>query len=257
VRPDQLLTHIQIFAIPDERSVFINRSLCYLPAMLSDTAEKLEPGPPEEDSEIQQVLLCDFGQALARPYLLVLLRSNLLAVYEAVLDFSSTAPSRLACRFSKVLVHELSARSQTQIKLAAVASGPNGCRGVFVSGDKPVWLLAADHGKVQVFDFQEAAVPSLAVCASQSYFTSGVVSLFFLTLRVFSFGQDAFVATLADACWDQALPWTTVNADRTYMGIAYDKPSESYVAASMHTPPFELFSDEDGQPVWRPDRKPP
>ena len=49
-------------------------------------------------------------------------------------------------------------------------------------------------------------------------------------------------------------PWLTVNADRTYMGIAYDKTSETFIGASVYNPSFELFGDDDGAPIWRPDR---
>ena len=62
-------------------------------------------------------------------------------------------------------------------------------------------------------------------------------------------------ACLPTACTDGALPWTTISTGRTYNNIAFDRPSEAYVASSIFEAPFELFDDER-QPIWRADGKP-
>jgi cleavage and polyadenylation specificity factor subunit 1 len=44
------------------------------------------------------------------------------------------------------------------------------------------------------------------------------------------------------------LPFTKVVQNRLYTGVAFDKPSQSYIAIASYEAPFEIF-DEQGDPI--------
>ncbi|KAM9292267.1 cleavage and polyadenylation specificity factor subunit 1 isoform 1-T1 [Gastrophryne carolinensis] len=161
---------MEIYQLPDWRLVFLVKNFPMGQKVLVDSSPTQGESRKEEATRqgemplVKEVLLVGLGNRQSRPYLLVLVDSELL-IYEA---FAHDSQGNLKVRFRKV-PHNINFRErrQRQSKKKAEGSGDDpgsraricrfrffqdiyGYSGVFICGPSPHWLLVTSRGALRL-----------------------------------------------------------------------------------------------------------
>ena len=251
---------LQLRSLPSHDILFEASGVTLFPDVIEDGSSVAMPEDLDEDDvEVERIACVAVGQASPRPHLAILLKNGALAVYEAFPSISAAAsatrPATLGVRFVKVLTKRLPNPPPRRRGAAPEDFPPakrelvpfndlNGYTGVFVTGEEPAWLVAADHGPAQLYDHGEKGVYSFSPVA----FEAGDGIDFVVQSK-----QGASVAGLPrEIGFDRTMPITRVPVDRQYGELVFDLDSGLYVGGTLNETPFASFT-EDGEPVFTAD----
>lgn len=184
----------------------------------------------------------------------VLHKSGRLNTYEAQPRFTLDTPNlprrSLAIRYRRVHTQLLS--SSTGSKLGYKMhpfSDLEGYTGVFVTGEKPQWIIGSAVHPVRSFGLKQAAATfgrTTHLGGMGEYF----IRIEDVSPRLRGFWlktQGTFICYLpAGLTTDFEMPCDRYEMDRVYTNIAFDPPSGHYVGAAAITVPFQAY-DEEGE----------
>jgi cleavage and polyadenylation specificity factor subunit 1 len=161
---------VQIISLPGLEVVFRSEGLGQSDSSFTDDllSDQLEHPADDDTDLIKQLLFCSIGSHHPRPHILALHRSGRLNVYEAqprfTLDSSQshsqgTTRRSLAVRFRKVHTQLLPLDSSSRLQYNLIPfTNIEGLTGVFVTGEKPFWIVGSDAHGVRAFGLKQAAM---------------------------------------------------------------------------------------------------
>jgi len=111
-----------------------------------------------------------------------------------------------------------------------------GQTGVFITGEKPQWIMSSDAHPVRAYPLKQAAF------AFGKTTHMGGTGEYFIRIE-----DGSFICYLPPTLnTDFAMPCDRYPMERTYTNIAFDPPSGHYVGAAAITVPFQAY-DEEGE----------
>lgn len=111
-----------------------------------------------------------------------------------------------------------------------------GLTGVFITGDRPQWVVSSDAHVVKAYGLKQAAF------AFGKTTHLGGTGEYFIRIE-----DGSFICYLPPSLnTDFAMPCDRYPMERVYTNIAFDPPSGHYVGASAITVPFQAY-DEEGE----------
>ena len=115
-------------------------------------------------------------------------------------------------------------------------SGVEGLTGVFITGDKPQWIVSSDAHVVKAYGLKQAAF------AFGKTTHLGGTGEYFIRIE-----DGSFICYLPPTLnTDFAMPCDRYPMERVYTNLAFDPPSGHYVGAAAITVPFQAY-DEEGE----------
>jgi cleavage and polyadenylation specificity factor subunit 1 len=117
----------------------------------------------EDQDPIKQILFTLVGANAPRPHLLALHVSGRLNVYEALprytLDTASQSRRSLAVRFKKVYNQSLPIPATSKLPYTLIPfSDIEKQTGVFITGERPHWILSSDAHPLKAYGLKQSAV---------------------------------------------------------------------------------------------------
>ncbi|KAJ3476928.1 hypothetical protein NLI96_g10812 [Meripilus lineatus] len=264
---------MEIWTLPKLTLIFSTNAVSTLESVLTDSedgpASSLPQDPPRkvQDLDIEQILIAPLGESRPRPHLLIWLRSGQFAAYEACPSHSlasrpapSTRASTLLIKFVKVVSRVFDIQHHTEdaertvlaeqkkisrLFIPFVTSPVPGTTfsGVFLTGDRPCWILSTDTGGIRLFPSGHSVVHAFTACSlweSKSDFL------------LYSDEGPTLVEWIPDIQLGLPLPSRTVSKPRPYSNVVYEPSTSLLVAASSLQARFSSF-DEDSNLIWEPD----
>ncbi|CCL98048.1 uncharacterized protein FIBRA_00042 [Fibroporia radiculosa] len=262
---------IEIWTLPKLGLAFSTTHAAGLESVLTDLydppALSVPQDPPRKPQEldIEQLLVAPLGESSPRPHLMLFLRSGQLAVYEVhstpvpAEPLPAARSSTLLVKFVKVLSRAFNIQHSDEVEksvlaeqkrishlLIPFATSPSPGQtfsGVFLTGDRPSWLLCTDKGGVKVLPSGHSVVHA---------FTASSVWESKNDFLLYSEEGPSLMEWLPDVQLDGHLPSRSVPRPRSYSNVVYDPSTSLIVAASSQQSKFASY-DEDGNIVWEPD----
>ncbi|KAI0784088.1 CPSF A subunit region-domain-containing protein [Abortiporus biennis] len=264
---------MEIWTLPKLTLIFSTSSVPALENVLTDSGDapalSLPQDPPRkpQDLDIEQILVTPLGESSSKPHLLVFLRSGLFAAYEAFpLRFTeefvppSTRASTLPIKFVKVTSRAFDIQQHNEeteksvlaeqkrisrLFIPFVTSPVPGISytGVFLTGDRPCWILATDKGGVKIHPSGHAVVNAFTACSLWE--TKG-------DFLMYTDEGPILLEWMPDIQIHDHLPRRSIPKPRSYSNVVYDPSTSLLVAASSIQTKFASY-DEDGNIVWEPD----
>ena len=235
---------LQIRALPDLGIVLQSRGVAASdPSFSDDAGASQQPSELEieEADHVKQLLFTPVGKGTPRPHLLALHHSGRLNIYEAqpryTLDATTQSRRSLATRFRKVYTTLLPLSSSSRLPYTMIPfANIESQTGVFITGDKPQWVMSSDAHPLHVFGLKQAAF------AFGKTTHLGGQGEYFIRIEDGSF--ICYLPPLLNT--DFAMPCDRYAMERVYTNVAFDPASAHYVAASSITVPFQIY-DEEGE----------
>jgi cleavage and polyadenylation specificity factor subunit 1 len=214
----------------------------------------------------------------------VFLRSGQLAIYEihqatGTFEATSARSSSLHIKFVKVVsrAFDIQKPEETEKSILAeqkrvshtlipfVTTPPSGSTlsGVFLTGDRPCWILATNTGGIQIHSSGHSVVHSFTACSlwdSKGDFLLYAddvsrLSIFPVTWKSKLLQGPRLLEWIPGFELGTPLPTRPVPRGRSYSNVMFDSSTCLIVAASSLQAQFASF-DEDGNKIWEPDGKP-
>lgn len=155
----------QIRALPDLALVLESDGLnASEPSFADDytAADIDDENSTGERDTVTQMLFANIGTTSPRPHLLALHTSGRLNIYEAIprftLDTASQSRRSLAVRFRKVHTQLLPSPLKPKLSYTLVPfANIEGHTGVFITGEKPFWILSSDAHPLKAYPLKQSA----------------------------------------------------------------------------------------------------
>ncbi|KAI0052046.1 hypothetical protein FA95DRAFT_1593031 [Auriscalpium vulgare] len=262
---------MEIWSLPKLALMFSTTAIASLQGLLIDSfdppALSLPQDPPRkpEELDIDQILITTIGQTSPVPYLLVFLRSGQLAIYEALPSelipdpTSLTRPSSVLVKFAKLVSRVFDIQQPDEQDTSILAEQRRISRqfipfttspapgttftGVFLTGDRPCWILGTDKGGLKIHPSGHAVVYSFT---SSSLFESKGDFL------IYSEEGPTLLEWAPDLDVSGDLISRHVPRGKSYTHVLFDPTHCLLVAATSLQSPFSSY-DEDGNEIWVPD----
>ncbi|KAM0749012.1 hypothetical protein T439DRAFT_382097 [Meredithblackwellia eburnea MCA 4105] len=244
---------LKVYALPNMQEVFSSAAVTLLPSIILDGAKQPIPEDVDpDDVEVDRIAIFNIGQSRIRPHLFILLTNGSLAVYEGHSSVSAASSATrpegsLGLRFVKVCIKRLPpprrrvAGSPEPAKREFVPFAcVDGYSGVFVTGEDPMWVLAADHGQANIYEHSVKGVYSFSEFTFEDEGAGYIVQT----------REDLSVCSLpANSCFDREMPYIRIPRDRRYAALTFDIDSGLYACGALYDTEFMNFDDE-GKPVF-------
>ncbi|KIM78173.1 hypothetical protein PILCRDRAFT_98438 [Piloderma croceum F 1598] len=267
VRPQGVM---EIWSLPKLTLVHSTEGIATLQPVLVDSSDlpalSIPQDPPRkaQDLDIDQILIAPLGESSPRPHLLVFLRSGQLAIYEVLpaplpLDMPPVRTSFLAVKFVKVASRAFEIRRQDDMEKTVLAEQKRISRafipfvtspshgteytGVFLTGDRPSWILASNKSGVRVIPSGHTVVYSFTTCSLWE--SKG-------DFLLYTDEGPSLLEWMPDLQFSTRLPSRSVPRSRSYAHVVFDPSTSLIVAASSLQAAFASF-DEEGNKIWEPD----
>ncbi|KAI0731786.1 CPSF A subunit region-domain-containing protein [Fomitopsis betulina] len=268
VRPQGV---VEFWTLPKLTLAFSTTLAASLEPVVTDSydpvALSLPQDPPRkpQDFDIEQIVIAPLGESSPHPYLMLFMRSGLLAVYEAfpVQPPADPLPNDRTCtllvQFIKVVTRAFDIQVPEEQEKSALAevkkisrhlipfvSSPSPGQtfsGAFFTGDRPCWIISTDKGGVKVFPSGHSVVH--AFTASSLWESRG-------DFLLYSEEGPSLVEWMPDLQLTTQLPSRSVPRSKGYTNVVYDSNTSLIVAASSRQSRFASY-DDDGNIVWEPD----
>ncbi|OJA10745.1 hypothetical protein AZE42_07268 [Rhizopogon vesiculosus] len=265
---------MEIWSLPKLTLVFSSTAISTLENMLVDSCDppalSLPQDPPRklQDLDIDQIIIAPLGETSLVPHLFVFMRSGNMAIYEASSAPASAEqagpPSNPRTAFLKVKFHKVVSRTfeiqrmeETEKTVLAehkkisrtfvpfVTSPNTECilAGVFLTGDRPCWIIATDKGGLKVVPSGHNVVHAFTACSLWE--SKG-------DFLLYSDEGPTLLEWAPEVQLDSCLPYRSIPRSRTYSNVVFEQSASLIVAASSLQARFASY-DEDGNIVWEPD----
>lgn len=164
---DEYDADAQIRSLPDLAVVLESNGLTGSDTSFADDYRPSDTIAEEEDQDdqdpVKQILFTLVGANTPRPHLLALHVSGRLNVYEALtrftLDTASQSRRSLAVRFKKVYNQTLPIAATSKLPYTLIPfSKIEGQTGVFITGERPHWIMSSDAHPVKAYGLKQSAV---------------------------------------------------------------------------------------------------
>ncbi|KAF9486143.1 hypothetical protein BDN70DRAFT_870239 [Pholiota conissans] len=264
---------MEIWTLPKLTLAFSTDGLSTLQNVLVDShgpsAVSLPQDPPRkpQDLDVEQLLLAPIGESSPRPHLCVFLRSGQLTIYEVVPAGQSTEPlekkpraTHLKVIFTKTasmafeiqrqeegseksIVAEQKKISRNFIPFVTSPAPGTTYSGVFLTGDRPNWILAGNKSGVQIYPSGHSVVHAFTSCSlwdSRGDFL------------LYTEEGPNLLEWVPNFQLDGPLPCRSIPRGRSYSNVLFDPSTSLIVAASSLQAKFTSY-DEDGNRIWEPD----
>ena len=163
----------QIFLLPSLDLAWQCTGISMFPTVLEDGYEQAVPADVDaEEVAVRSVTCFTSGGELPRTHIMVTTASDTSALYEAVPTYERTverSQGSLGMRLSKIVSkrlvttgHKLCAPSVVRFDLRR--EGGARFSGLFITGARPLWVVATEHGPARFFEHAES--PVSAFCPS-------------------------------------------------------------------------------------------
>ncbi|KAF8318712.1 hypothetical protein DL93DRAFT_2225607 [Clavulina sp. PMI_390] len=253
---------LEVISLPTFDVAFSSSELLDIPSVISDTrsdnASRVAPDS-KLSGEVIKLTVAPIGVGDCNPHLVVLTRSNLVVVYEAIPDMATSLSSNssrslpssqalLPIKFIKKLSRALPVQAASSgaprhlISFSTICGGEQ-LSGVFGLGMRPFWLVATRVSSVRLHPSSHKVVHAFA--STNAFDPKGQ----FIVQTEAGVTLDEWIPNLS---LDADLPYHVVRTERLYSTITYDVTSQHYVAASLMKREFQLF-DEETNPLWTTD----
>ncbi|ORX39210.1 cleavage and polyadenylation specific protein [Kockovaella imperatae] len=223
---------VQIRSLPDLQVVLESEGVCNSEPSFTDDYTGT---PSDLPDTVRQFLFHPIGKENPRPHVTILFSSGKLNIYEAqprfTVDSSLQSRRSLAVRFRRVHTQVLPPTS-TLVPFTNI----EGYTGLFITGEKPHWVLSSDAHPIRSFGLKQAAV------AFGKTTHLGGTGEYFMRIEDGSF-ICYFPPTLNT---DFTIPCDRHVMERNYTNIAFDPLSAHYVASAAIAVPFQAY-DEEGE----------
>jgi cleavage and polyadenylation specificity factor subunit 1 len=216
----------------------------------------------DDQDPVKQILFTAVGSKAPRPHLLALHISGRLNVYEALprftLDTASQSRRSLAVRFKKVYNQSLPIPATSKLPYTLIPfSKIEGQTGVFITGERPQWIMSTDAHPLKAYGLKQSAVAfarTTHLGGTGEYFIKiEDVSSVRVRKRIQADEKGSFICYLPPSLnTDFVMPCDRYEMPRKYTHVAFDPPSAHYVGASAITVPFQIY-DEEGEILLGPE----
>ncbi|GJE96309.1 CPSF A subunit region-domain-containing protein [Phanerochaete sordida] len=268
VRPQGVL---EIWTLPKLTLVFSTPNISALESVLVDSGDAPAPSLPQDpprkpqELDVEQIVIASLGETSPKPYLLVFLRCGLFTIYEALPTTAATDPlpptrtSTLCVKFVKTVTRAFDIQQTDEVEKSVLAEQKRISRqlipfvtspapgrtfsGVFLTGDRPCWILSTDKGGVKVMPSGHQVVHAFTSCSLWE--SKG-------DFLLYSDEGPSLIEWVPEIQFEGHLPSRSVPRSRPYSHVVFDPTTTLLVAASSLQSTFTSY-DEERNVVWEPD----
>lgn len=260
---------IEIWTLPKLTLVFSTTALSTLQNVCNDSYEGPAPSASQDrkpsDTDVESILVAPLGESYHKPHFFAWLRSGQFAIYEilpaSIPDdpMTPTRPVLLLVKFVKVASRAFDIQSSDETEKSILAEQKKISRqlipfftsprrganysGVFLTGDRPSWILSTDKGGIRVIPSGYSVVHAFTACSIWE--SKG-------DFLLYSEEGPSLVEWMPDVLLEEHLPSRSVPRSRPYSNVVFEPSTALVVAASTLQAKFASF-DEDGNRLWEPD----